>query len=376
MIRILFYNWFNQIDRQFRVLLSIILIVGFVMAFSAYPYTRAEYTLIKKFITYMPVSLIFMYIISFFDKKKLIIFSYFGYLLFILLLSLRFLGNTIKGSTRWISISSFTIQPSELLKPFYAIIATVLILRMKDALRKNGTYKTKDFMIPALLYFFITSVILLSIYRQPDIGMTFTFISIVVAQLFVAGIKWKYLMTLFLSCALVLAAGYFQKQHVRKRIDTFFFSVPNDFDQQGIAMRVIKESGITGKSNGLLLKQYVPDVHTDFIFTAFCESFGLVFGTLLVILLYLFIIRGFKLLRKYPDNEFNVILGSGILAFLYFQITVNLFSNLRITPPTGMVLPFISYGGSGYLSSSISVGILLSLFRVTLPKELYIERNN
>ena len=71
MIRALFNNWFSQIDRQFRFLLSAILIIGFVMAFSAYPYTRAEYILIKKFMIYMPVSLIFMYIISFFDKQNL-----------------------------------------------------------------------------------------------------------------------------------------------------------------------------------------------------------------------------------------------------------------------------------------------------------------
>ena len=376
MIRALFNNWFSQIDRQFRFLLSAILIIGFVMAFSAYPYTRAEYILIKKFMIYMPVSLIFMYIISFFDKQNLKRLSCIGYLMILLLISLNFIGHTIKGSTRWISLFSFTIQPSELLKPFYCIIATSLIVNIKDALKKFKTYKVKQFMIPCFFYFLITLIILFSIYKQPDIGMTFTFIFIVVIQLFIAGLKWRYIFFLAISSFFILMAGYFQNHHVRSRINKFISSDVNNFDQQGIAIRVIKESGITGKSNSLLLKQYVPDVHTDFIFTAFCESFGLIAGTFLIMLMFLFIIRGFKLLRKLSGDDFSIILGSGILAFLYFQITVNLFSNLRIAPPTGMVLPFISYGGSGYLSSSISVGILLSLFRVNLPKELNIVEKN
>ena len=317
MIRDLFNNWFSQIDRQFRWLLSAILIFGFIMAFSAYPYTRAGYTLIKKFVIYMPISLIVMYIISFFDKKNIRRLSYIGYLMIALLVLLHFIGGIIKGSTRWISIFSFTLQPSELLKPFYCIIATIFILSMKNALKQFQTYKVKQFIVPCCLYFLITFIILFSIYKQPDIGMTLTFVFIVATQLFVAGLKWKYMGFLFLLAILVLGAGYNQDNHVRKRIDKFISSEVYENDQEGMAMRIIKESGLTGKSNSLLLKQKVPDVHTDFIFTAVCESFGLIVGVLLVMLMFLFIIRGFKILRRLSDDDFSIILGSGILSFLY-----------------------------------------------------------
>lgn len=375
MIRLSFYNWFIQIDRQFRILLSIIIVFGFVTAFAAYPYTRAEYELIRKFIFYMPLSLMAMYWTSFRNKKDIIMMSYFGYIIFALLLSLNFVGHVIRSSNRWISISSFTIQPSELFKPFYAIISTIFILKIKNMIEKKA-FRTKQFIYTVFIYIFITVSTLFSLFKQPNISMMFTFAAIIVTQLFVAGTKWKYLLLLFMCVVLLLIPSYYQNNHVRKRIDLFLSLEFNDFDQQGAAIRAIKESGLVGKGGGYLLKQYVPDVHTDFIFTAICKSFGIIIGTVLIIVMFLFIIRGFRLLRKMANDDFSVILGSGILSFLYFQIMVNFFTNLRLMPPTGIILPFISYGGSGYLSASISVGILISLFHINLPEEIYIEDKN
>ena len=241
---------------------------------------------------------------------------------------------------------------------------------------EKKTFRTTQFIYTIFIYIFITVSTLFSLFKQPNISMMFTFAAIIVTQLFVAGTKWKYLLLLFMCVVLLLIPSYYQNNHVRKRIDLFLSLEFNDFDQQGAAIRAIKESGLVGKGGGYLLKQYVPDVHTDFIFTAICKSFGIIIGTVLIIVMFLFIIRGFRLLRKMANDDFSVILGSGILSFLYFQIMVNFFTNLRLMPPTGIILPFISYGGSGYLSASISVGILISLFHINLPEEIYIEDKN
>ncbi|MDR2934165.1 MAG: FtsW/RodA/SpoVE family cell cycle protein [Rickettsiales bacterium] len=368
-------NWFEKtnIDRKFRILLIMILIIGLIMVFAAYPYTRAGYTLVKKFFAYAAISLFAMKFFATLDKKNIIRISVLGFLsMFFAMLLLPIIGTTIKGSTRWISLPFFSLQPAEILKPFYCVVATLVILHIKKMLQKYGTWKNKNIISVAGFYAAITGIILIFLYKQPDVGMMFTFIFIVLVQLFISGLKLKYMAILAMISSTFLILGYMNFNHVHNRINEFFLMPLSSDTQQGIAIRVIKESGLIGGSNSALLKQYVPDLHTDFIFAAICEVGGFIMATIVITVLFMFIIRGFRLLRNYSDDDFKSVSGGGILGFLSFQIIINLLVNLAMFPPKGMILPFISYGGSGYLSVSIAVGILISMFRLELPKEIQI----
>lgn len=382
-------NWKKQIDTPLFISFCIILICGMLMAFSAYPYTSAGYKLIIKYIAYSSISLLILFIISKMKKNNLIKLSYvLFFIFFILLILVPFIGFQIKGASRWIHFPLFSLQPSELLKPFFCIVSAIIIIQIKkiyqnlkdtklQALKNiniNFTNKIKQIKIKLWTYISLSiitlGIIIFSIYRQPDMGMLMSFFVVLGIQIFVAKLNMKIVM-LFMIIALTFPViGYYSLPHFKTRIDNFFFSELKSNEQQGIALHVIETSSLTGGvNNGKLLKQYVPDVHTDFVFTAFCESFGGIAGLLLISVLFYFVIRIFKLLRNY-DDEFIIIACSGIAGFIAFQIMINLMSNLALFPPKGMTLPFISYGGSSYLASAISVGVLFALLRIDLPSEI------
>ena len=211
-----------------------------------------------------------------------------------------------------------------------------------------------------LLYLFVSSLIL----YQPDFSM-FVIISFVYfGQLFISGLNKKWVTASLLFFSFVFSATYYFSNNVRLRIDNFLFSTGDNY-QISKSLEAIKEGSLFGKGAGLgTVKENIPDVHTDFIFSVIAEEFGL-FSCLLIIIFFTYLI--FNICKKIKNEKslFIILCVSGLVMQLGFQIFVNIGSTIGLIPTTGATLPFISYGGSSMIATSLNIGVILALTRVS-----------
>lgn len=362
-----FSSWLSTIDNKLFFAVLILIGVGLLMAVSAYPiigdklYGDSMFFL-KRYVMYFIVSIAGLIFFSVQNHRNIKIICLIGFLTFFALLFLTpFIGSLHKGATRWINFGFTNIQPSEILKPFFIVFNALLIVRLKENLKKNNLRAVKNNIFIILFSFALICLLLIN---QPDFGMLFTYLVIFAGQTFIAGIPWKYLTGFFVMAVSVAVIGYFSFPHFTKRINGFLNPEGTDTYQIDKALNAVKNAGILGGQDNFLIKS-VPDIHTDFIFIALYEGFGAL-GAIAFVGLILFI--GFRILEiiKEKKDPFIVYSCFGIATLFLFQCFVNISSSLRLIPTKGMTLPFMSYGGSSYLSFAIVFGILLALLREDL----------
>ena len=273
---------------------------------------------------------------------------FFTLILFIIILS----DYEVNGSKRWLKIYGFTLQPSEFIKPFYFILSAWFIVQIV-----NGR---KSYLFSLVVSFLTISGLVI---LQPDFGMTFLFFLTFFCQLFIAGISVYLIFFALIALLLLLSFSYFFFQHVHTRVDIFFNGSSGN-DQIDLSLRAFKSGGFFGKGPGQgILKDKIPDANTDFIFAVAGAELGFIFCTVILLLILIIIIRFLLNLLKKKD-PFIIISVVGLTCCFGLQSLINIFSALSIIPTKGMTLPFISYGGSSMLSSSILFGFLLSLTKV------------
>ncbi len=263
-------------------------------------------------------------------------------------------GEEVKGARRWIYLGVLgSIQPSEFLKPAFAVVCAWLLASAR--LIKNFHGYILSFVLYAICGFLL--------FRQPDFGMTLTLTAILAVELFLAGIP-KYLIGLLGGAlALLSTAGYFLLDHVRVRIDRFLSPEQGEAYQVEKSMETLRNAGLFGKGPGEGIVKYdLPDAHTDFILAVSAEEFGFVLTAGLVLVFAFLLLRGFWLIRK-ENNYFCQIAVGGLLTQIAFQVIVNMGSTLNLMPTKGMTLPFISYGGSSLVSIGFAFGVILALTR-------------
>lgn len=264
-------------------------------------------------------------------------------------------GMEIKGAQRWIHVLGFSMQPSEFVKPSFAILAAWLMALQKE--KENFPGNT----ITAGLYFITIALLLM----QPDLGMTIIVTAIWGAQIFLAGFPFRLLAVLFILGIGGLVASYFSFDHVQSRVDRYLFPQSGDTYQVDKSIEAFQNGGLLGVGPGQgVVKLGLPDAHADFIFSVGAEEMGLVF-VLFVLGLYSFIlIRGYN--RLMDSTEMFVVLAvGGLLTMFGLQALVHIGSSLNLLPTKGMTLPFMSYGGSSLLSMGLSMGLVLALTRRT-----------
>lgn len=369
----LFTRWLTNVDKSILISVLSLIVVGILMMFATTPYAAKnigapEYSFIKKAIIYVIIGICVLITTSFLTTREIRYISVIGFAVFFVLLVATLFFPEVKGGRRWISIAGFRLQPSEFLKPLFAVIISMILVRIKDlhiSIKSHnpvkilkgiwGNKKEKNYIISLLIIFTLICFILV---RQPDIGMTSTFFIIFAAEIFVAGISWWIIAGLggLSICGLFLAYKFLP--HVTARIESFF----NFNYQLQMGLNAIKESGLFfgGHTNNLKIK--VPDIHTDFIFAAVVEEVGPFISSLLLLVFFFLIIHIITTLKN-KTNNFVVFASVGIVAYLSFQICVNISSTLGIIPTKGMTLPFISYGGSSFISSCFAIGVILSLLQ-------------
>ena len=262
-------------------------------------------------------------------------------------------GNEIKGATRWINLWGYSLQPSEFLKPAFAVIAAWMFAewRLKE--------KFPGYLVSLGLYAGVIALLI----SQPDVGMTVLVSVVWGIQFFLAGLPMILVMGIGALFIVGGFAAYSQFDHVQGRIDRFFDPAGAEAYQVARSLEAFQNGGIFGRGPGEgRIKETLPDAHADFIFAVAGEEFGM-FASLIIVALFGFIVlRGFA--HAFKESDLFVQLAVvGLLVQFGFQAIINMASALNLMPTKGMTLPFISFGGSSALAVAIGMGMVLALTR-------------
>ncbi len=270
-----------------------------------------------------------------------------------LLIITPFVGPEIKGAVRWINFGGITIQPSEFLKPAFAVVTAWMFSEG----RLNPNFP--GYIVSCMLL--ATCIILLMI--QPDFGQTVVITTIWSAQIFLAGLPIILVFGLGMSVVGLAASAYLILPHVQSRVDRFLDPATGDNYQIQRSMEAFMNGGIMGQGPGEgTVKNYLPDAHSDFIFAVAGEEFGLLFCLLVIGIFTFIVMRGLSRMMG-ERNMFVVLAVTGLLVQFGLQAMINMASTLQLVPPKGMTLPFVSYGGSSTVAIAISMGFILALTR-------------
>jgi cell division protein FtsW len=262
-------------------------------------------------------------------------------------------GEEIKGATRWLQLPGFSLQPSEFVKPAFAVVTAWLFAQQQTRPDFPGN------AIATALY----AVIIVLLLLQPDLGMAVVATAIFAIQFFLAGLPMIFVTALGALSVGGLVAAYFAFDHVASRIDRFFDPSSGDNYQVERSLEAFVNGGLWGTGPGEgEVKRLLPDAHADFIFAVAGEEFGLLWCLVLVALFAFVVLRSF--IRAAADSDLFVMLAaSGLAALFGAQALINMGSALHLIPTKGMTLPFLSYGGSSLLALAAGMGMLLALTR-------------
>ena len=358
-----YYSWWKNINKS--VLFLIIILFGFGLFFSLVSTsliasdkldTNSYYFFFKHF-SYIGIGVFTIILFSSLNHNDLIKISK---ILFVLCLFFLILvpiaGVEVKGSKRWIDFIFFPrFQPIELLKPFLiVIIAQVLSYENK----KNVYYKY-------FLSFLIIIPVILLLIAQPDIGQSFLIFLTWLSLIFISGINLVIFFVFFglVLISLIAVIFFFPNKfgYILIRLKSFFDPTSGNNYQSEKASEAIINGGFFGKGIGEgPLKNRIPEAHTDYIVSVISEEFGVLFIILLMIIFLFLVYQVFKELYFENDNQIKLILV-GSISIILLQALIHIGVNIRLFPTTGMTLPYISYGGSSIISTSILSGIIINL---------------
>ncbi|MBV9331944.1 MAG: FtsW/RodA/SpoVE family cell cycle protein [Alphaproteobacteria bacterium] len=262
-----------------------------------------------------------------------------------------FSGNEVLGARRWIDFGWMTLQPSEFLKPGFAVLAAaVLSDRLPTPLPRPAI--TALLLVPALLILAL----------QPDYGQAFLLLGLWGALLFFAGLNVTWIWALGGTSASLAALTYVFVPHVHHRVEQYL-SVKDTGYQAGLALNAFVHGGLTGVGPGAgTIKYRIPDAHSDFIFAVAGEEFGLALCGAIAVLFCLLTVR--LLLRSAGARDsFSQLAGAGLAIVCALQAFVNMGVAVSLLPAKGMTLPFISYGGSSLFAVALTMGFALAVTR-------------
>ena len=358
-------RWWWTVDRW--SLVAVVLLMGFgaVLMLAASPAAAGRigleaFHLASRQLLLLPFAALLIFALSLASPKFVRRFSVVGLLVFTLLLSLTLvIGSEIKGASRWLTIGGLSIQPSEFVKPFFA----VAIAWMFNAAKESEGFPGNRI---ATAYWAILVVILL---LQPDVGQAFLVTAIWGVEFFLAGLPLIWVGGFVGIAVFGLVGAYFLLPHVTARIDSFLDPAAGDRYQVGRSIEAFMNGGLFGRGPGEgTVKAQLPDAHSDFIFAVAGEELGLVACLMILGLFGFVVLRGFSRLLR--ENSLFVLLAvSGLLVQFGLQALINMGSALHLMPTKGMTLPFISYGGSSLIALALAIGMVLALTRRRVGRE-------
>lgn len=288
----------------------------------------------------------------------------------LLLASVMFLGFTALGAQRWIPLGPFALQPSEFAK------VLIIVTFASFLAKREGQLNTFKDLLPAFVFIALPMGLIL---MQPDLGTSLVFIAIMTGMLYMAGANTKLLAGL-IGGGVAVGIGwiYAYMQHPEKiwvplreyQIDRLTIFTDPYRDPLGNGYHMIQSQiaigsgGISGKGifNGSQNQlNFLPEQHTDFIFSVVGEEMGFLGTSILLILLFIVLHRGIHIASRAKDT-YGMLLASGVVSMLAFHVLVNVGMTIGIMPVTGLPLPLFSYGGSSLLANLLAIGILQNVY--------------
>jgi cell division protein FtsW len=352
-------RWWWTVDRWSLAALGMLICFGVVMSLAASPPVaeRIGYDglhFVRRHLALLPLAIAIMFAVSLQPPSTIRRIAIIGFGLSLALLALTFLiGMEIKGARRWINLPGLSLQPSEFVKPTFAVVAAWLLSEQKLHARFPGN------LICTVLFLAIIGMLI----KQPDIGMAAVVAAVWFAQFFMAGLRLYWVAAGALAGVGGLIGAYMYLPHVRVRVDHFLDPSTGDSYQVNRSIEAFSNGGLWGRGPGEgTVKDVLPDAHADFVFAVAGEEFGVVVCLAIVALFAFVVLRGFSRMSQ-EGSLFVLLAATGLLVQFGLQAAINMASSLHLIPTKGMTLPFLSYGGSSLLALGLGMGMMLALTR-------------
>lgn len=368
--------WFWELDRVLLALMLVLIAIGLLAVAAASPagaqrlstsqsQLPALYFFYRQ-LMFVVIGIPLMLIVSMYPREQARRFAVVGFLIvFALLVLVPFVGKEVNGSQRWIGSGFARLQPSEFLKPFFAVTMAWVI-----------SWRLKDPTLPVrILSMAGTGLICFFLMAQPDLGQTILFSGTWFALMMVSGVPASRLWAMVIGAAVLLILAYNFYPVATQRIDAWIFGTEG-LTHDKMAMATLTNGGLIGVGPGLGTRKYsLPEGHTDYIFSVIGEEFGLLACMVIAVLFFAILIRIIIRLLDEKD-QFVVLAVTGLATQFCGQAMINMAVNLGIFPSKGMTLPFVSYGGSSILALSITCGLILALTKRNpyLDRSLYMVK--
>ena len=361
-------NYFKKRNQSFGekilafdfMLVFLVLLLGIISLFAMYSSERGNFSYHTQSHLYrFGIFFLFFIMISFFRIQYWYKSAYlFYFIVLILLFAVDLFGITASGSKRWINLFFINLQPSELMK----VSLIVFLARYYNKIPTQNVNNIKYIFIPFLSFMLPVFLVV----SQPDLGTAVLIAITGLIVIWLTGFKIKYFAyTFFLMMCLIPIGISFLKPYQKSRLLTFFNP---ERDPLGAGYQIL-QSKIAVGSGGIFGKgflhgsqsylDYLPEKHTDFIFTLFSEEFGFV-GSIILLIIYALIIYRITIIGYQSKNNFARLFCFGFAAAFFVYVTVNMAMVLGLLPIVGAPLPIMSYGGSSMLSIMIGLGIVMS----------------
>ena len=355
----LFMRWWWTVDRYNLSALVLLVSLGAVMVMASSPPVAERiglepYYFVSRQHVFLLLSAVVMFLVSLLsvnNVRRLAVLMFLGSI--VLMIALPFIGFENKGAVRWLRVGGMSLQPSEFMKPGFAVLMAWMFAE------KHKTMGFPGFRIALATYALVAVLLII----QPDFGMTVTVSGMFALQFFLAGLPFIWVVVMGVAGLVGVIAAYNLLPHVAERINRFLDPSSGDNYQVEKSLEAFRHGGFFGRGPGEgVVKQYIPDSHTDFVFAVVGEEFGLLVSLIIIGLFAFIVLRGF--LRIWRETDLFVLLAvSGLLAQFGIQAIINMGVAVNLLPAKGMTLPFLSYGGSSLIAISMGMGMVLALTR-------------
>jgi cell division protein FtsW len=356
-------RWWWTVDRLILVAVVLLMALGVFLVLAASTavadqHSWSSFYFVKKHLLFLAPAICAMIGVSLLSPKQL---RHFSLVLFlgsiVALIATLFIGVEIKGARRWLDFSIISIQPSEFIKPAFAIMSAWFFARQHDEDQFPGQWASMA------MYALVVFLLLL----QPDLGMVLVISALWMTQFFLPGLPIIWISAAGIAGVCGAVGAYFIFPHVHRRVDQFL--TPDSGDRFGDRYQVSQsqEAFMNGGFFGVgpgegTVKKYLPDAHADFIFAVAGEEFGMILCLAILAIFTFIVLRSFSRILA-EQNLFVVLAVAGLTVQFGIQALINMGSTLNLMPTKGMTLPFISYGGSSLLALALGMGMVLALTR-------------
>ena len=353
--RSLIGRWWWTLDRVLLGSLALLVAIGIVLVIAASPAVgvRKEgsaWHFVFAQLAFLGPGALLLWFCSLLSARGVLRLGTFVYVLAgIGLAVVMVAGVSVNGAVRWVQLGGQRLQPSEFIKPAIVVVCARFLADRQGA---SGLPLTVPLVVLPLAM----------VAHQPDLGTAGVILSVYAIQLFMAGIAWLWVVALGAGGLVLTYAAYLIWPHFALRVDAFMGDDTLGY-QIGQALKAIAAGGLFGRGPGEgIVKNHLPDAHSDFIFAATAEEFGILFCLCLVGLFVGIVGRALYRINGAQDR-FVQLAATGLISGFAVQAFINMAVNLHLMPTKGMTLPFISYGGSSLLAMSLGMGMLLALTR-------------